>query len=226
MLSILYPSHCFSCGQLGPSFCLRCRSGLIPIQADTCLYCEKKSVLGLTHPQCSQNKGVDGNMSILHYKGSLKKIFTGIKFGLATNGWKDLFLSIRPEFCHTLIPWLRFVGEDAILCPIPLHPQREKERGFNQSDMICRFFQILTQLPRRDVLIRTVNTPKQSLTINKQERQKNIQGSYRWIQGGTPISNLILIDDIITTGSTIHEASVEAKKHGVGRVFALSLARG
>lgn len=226
MLSILFPSHCFSCGQLGPTICLRCRNKLIPVQSETCIYCEKNSVLGLTHPTCTQKDGLDGAMSVLQYGGPLKTIITSIKFGLATDGWNDLFLSIRADFCYKLTPWLYLVGQDARFCPIPLHPQRRKERGFNQADAIYQFFQLFTNIPRDDVLIRKVNTPKQSQTINKIQRKKNIRKSFQWIKGKTPTHTLILVDDIITTGSTMHEAAVEAKKHGVGRVFALSLARG
>lgn len=113
-----------------------------------------------------------------------------------------------------------------VIIPIPIAPTRFRQRGFNQSELIAyamsRQFtiQLLTS-----VLVKTHHTKKQGTARSREERAQNITGSFsidhqHLIQG----KNIILVDDIVTTGSTLSEARHVLIKAGAQRVIAWTLA--
>lgn len=113
-----------------------------------------------------------------------------------------------------------------VIIPIPIARTRFRQRGFNQSELIARAMshrftiQLLTS-----VLVKTHHTKKQGTTRSREERAQNITGSFsvdhqHLIQG----KHIILIDDIVTTGSTLLEARHALIKAGAHRVIAWTLA--
>lgn len=113
-----------------------------------------------------------------------------------------------------------------IIIPIPITRKRLTERGFNQSLLIARAMAQQFSLPlAANVLIKNKHTNKQGIAKSREERSQNILGSFtvhnhHLIQG----KNVIIIDDIVTTGSTLKEARATLIKSGAHRVIAWTLA--
>lgn len=126
-------------------------------------------------------------------------------------------------------------NEEMILIPIPIHKKRLKERGYNQCDLISkslmREFQKKTELKfgviyKPNILIRSKYTQKQSWS-NKKERQKNLKNVFvvdKKFKKEISCKKIILIDDVITTGSTIGEAKKVLLESGAVSVMAICLA--
>lgn len=95
-----------------------------------------------------------------------------------------------------------FVQTEAVIIPVPLHPQRQRERGFNQSQIIAFQLARYLNLPIIDCQ-RLVNTPHQ-VGLNGQQRQKNMQNVFSITQTNyLSTKTAIIVDDVITTGATI-----------------------
>lgn len=165
-------------------------------------------------------------MSIFHYNPLFKKIIKTVKYGLATKVLDELFLSIDPTALYKLTTYKKLEGE-YYLHPIPLHKGRLRERGFNQALLISRFFQKFVDVPILEVLERTKETTSQARISSLNERWQNLRGAFTLTKKDSIYNkDIILIDDVMTTGSTILSAAYTLKKNGARTVHALTLAHG
>jgi ComF family protein len=106
-----------------------------------------------------------------------------------------------------------------IVVPVPLHPTRLRERGFNQSEMLARLVGAALNVPVEPrMLRRTRNTPTQT-ALDYESRRKNVAGAFR--VGDAPIDgqNVLLVDDVSTTGATISECADALHEAGAGDIF-------
>ncbi len=112
-----------------------------------------------------------------------------------------------------------------IIVPVPIHDNRRKERGYNQSELICSRLSNDTGLVDTNILTRVVDTPHQT-GLDRANRKKNIHSAFKVsdrskVKGKT----ILVIDDIYTTGSTIDECVKTLKKAGANAVYVLCLSR-
>lgn len=113
-----------------------------------------------------------------------------------------------------------------VLIPIPLHPSRLKQRGFNQSYELAKHIGRQLDIPvYKDTLIRHSPTPKQS-GLNRKEREKNIKNAFRFKEpskaklAGIMGKHIAILDDVITTSSTVREAAITLN---LGKPAAISI---
>ena len=112
-----------------------------------------------------------------------------------------------------------------VLVPVPLHPARLRHRGFNQSLLIAQRAAVHLGVEVQDDLIRTRRTDAQ-VTLGSDQRLANVFGAFA-VRGDTELSGLsvVLIDDVITTGSTLSACAEALHKVGASRVMAATIAR-
>lgn len=123
------------------------------------------------------------------------------------------------------------VPANAALLAVPLHRQKRRERGFNQSELLASAVSQKLSLPLLppDTLERVKNTPPQAHVRGREERQKNVASAF-----AVPITNtrvvagktILLVDDIATTGSTLNDAARALKEAGAAHVWGLVVAKG
>lgn len=118
--------------------------------------------------------------------------------------------------------------KDAVIVPVPLHPKRMRARGFNQTEIIAKTYSELSKIPIADSesLIRKKNTPPQTTVADRSKRIENMRDVF-FVKNATDIfgKNVILIDDVATTGSTINEAAKALKRGGAREVWVFTVAR-
>lgn len=113
-------------------------------------------------------------------------------------------------------------------CPVPLHPRRERSRGFNQSELIARELSRLTGIPLdTTALRRTRNTPPQVGMQTTGDRRRNIADAFECAAGISDIEGrrYMLIDDVVTTGSTMSDCAHALKDAGALNVWGIAFAR-
>ena len=110
--------------------------------------------------------------------------------------------------------------------PVPLHPSRRRKRGFNQAEILAEELGKLCGIPvETDVLFRIRKTAPQKV-LGREGRMKNLRGAFGVSAGWNPCGNVLLIDDIYTTGATLERAAAVLKKAGVQKVFFLTISIG
>jgi competence protein ComFC len=112
-----------------------------------------------------------------------------------------------------------------LVIPIPLSKRRERKRGFNQAEIIAHYFANYFNYGLNLDLKKIKNTLAQS-SLKENRRQENIIDAFSWTGENLNKKNIILIDDVITTGATINEAAKILKKAGAKKIIALAIAKG
>lgn len=222
---LLFPKTCAGCGAIGSFVCLRCQKKLLILEKQRCFYCKSPSLYGFTHPGCKRRFGVDGVISVYVYNPFLKKLLKTAKYRLAREALDELLnLSTIPVgllLYSVGSPFKKFPAQ-----PVPLHSLRLRARGFNQGAVICRFLKTLgTSIEICDILKRYRNTPPQAQMKTRAKRYLNTVAAFRIKKTKIP-EELLLVDDVITSGSTIRAATETLKRAGVKKVIAFSLAHG
>jgi ComF family protein len=116
--------------------------------------------------------------------------------------------------------------QDFILVPVPLHFWREKKRGFNQSRLLAENLSTFLNIPLADCLKRIKNTQPQAKAKNGEERIGNIAGCFAMKNPAEVAGkNIILIDDVFTSGATMNEAVKVLKSARAKKIIALTLAK-
>jgi len=230
-VDLLFSRQCLGCGREGSYFCPHCFKKIQMMEKLICPACEKPAINGITHPRCQTRYALNGLTSIFPYKGVIKTAISKLKYKFVTDLAEDLFtLMIRiirvEENRFKLLNHLR-QDSKVILLPIPLHWRRENWRGFNQSELLGKkLADHLGWQLRNDILIRQKHAQPQ-VKLKGDERQQNIHGAFK-ISPNIQIfqyPNIVIFDDVWTTGSTLNEAGKVLKIAGTKKVWGLTLAR-
>lgn len=122
---------------------------------------------------------------------------------------------------------LAFNFDDYLILPIPLHSKRQRERGFNQSELIASTLATQLHLPMlTDTLEKIKQTKPQAETKNIQERRANLAGCFRVTKPELVLrKNIILVDDVCTSGATLIEATNVLKQAGGRNIIGFVIAQ-
>lgn len=223
----IFPVFCVGCGLPGTKFCFRCRTKVFPYFPQKCLYCGKSSFLGFTHGYCFKTFGVDGSFSFFHYQNPLVKLLKIAKYKHSEPLLWELLQELPVKQVFNLLDLKKFLLPLVVVC-VPQHMRDKKIRGFNQSYIIGKHISQILNIPTSDFLVKTRRVEKQA-RLPYQLREKNIKGAFKIFSKNfkriVGKSNLLIVDDVITTGATIKELAWVLKRRGVPRVFAVSLFR-
>lgn len=225
LVDLIYPPRCLACNTRGRDYiCLSCLSRIERVPGPYCRRCGQ-STHGLRCRNCVGRVASFTNArAVGQYNGLLRESIHELKYGgkrvLATPLGDLLYdyLDKRSDF-----PWRRA----NCLIPVPIHPARERIRGYNQSDLLAERLSELTRLPLlRGSLVRSSRTRPQ-VDLSPEERRVNVRAAFQvrnadTIRGKT----VLLVDDVATTCSTIHECSLALLEAGAERVYVVCLAFG
>ncbi len=220
IVDFLFPRWCVGCGKEGEFICPSCRRSLPRVMPPLCPRCGKPRPSGTLYPTCvSWQAQIDGIRSPFRFDGVMRQAIHQLKYrnlrALAEPLAKLLndYLSINP------VP-----GE--VLVPVPLHQKRLRERGYNQSSLLAKELGKLTNLPVvDDCLIRQRHAPPQARSSTVEERRRNVAGAFVCRDHRLQDKQVLLIDDVATSGATLDAGAAALKAAGVTSVWGLVLAR-
>jgi ComF family protein len=199
LLSFLFPDRCVGCGGWGALFCQTCLRQLSP------------------YPHDSYPAQLDAVYVAWIYGGPLQHAIHALKY----KGQRRVAAALAD---HLMAAMLR-PATAAVLLPVPLHADRLVERGFNQSAEIAVALGRRWRMPVLDnALIRSRDTGHQA-KLARRERASNVAGAFVWRLEQPPPENVILIDDVLTTGATLAACADALRAAGCASVSALALAR-
>ncbi len=111
------------------------------------------------------------------------------------------------------------------VCPVPLHPARLRERGYNQSELLAREVASSTGKEFLDLLVRQKNTPTQTRKMDHSERRQNLKGAFVARPGMSAAGRaVIIVDDVTTSGATLDAAGRRLLLEGATALFGLAVA--
>ncbi len=228
---IFFPSFCHLCSSLlelpgERVICRSCWKRIIPSSSPFCLCCGRfYEGEGDDHLcwDCLKNRPpFSCHRSCGRYRGILKDIILLFKYRRLQLLGKGLAHLIYRSLGEEEKIWW---GAEALI-PVPLHPRKKRQRGFNQAQVIAGELSKLKGIECvDDMLIKIKNVPPQT-ALDMEERKRNIRGAYG-VKNSKKIKGkvVILVDDVFTTGSTVRECSSVLKTAGADEVRAITVAQ-
>ena len=207
LLSTLFEPPCAACGKALPN----------PLNGAVCEDCW--ATLRLSPPLLDRlraDQGVDWSCAVDRYEGRMKEIIHALKY----DGRRSVAPPLGALMRRT---GARLLKDADLAVPVPLHPRREYQRGFNQADDLARHL----GLPVAQLLRRVVHTQSQ-VELPKEQRRENVKDAFAFsVAGsGSPVPGVVaLVDDVSTTGATLDACARVLKQAGVKEVRALTAAR-
>jgi len=209
LLNIVFPVYCISCEKKGSELCLNCLSRSPEAERESAKWIFP--CFDYRHPLIKKA------IWLIKYKGRkrLVQVFAEILHGRILEELSELF--VMQNF------------HEPILIPIPLSKKRYRERGFNQAELLCKeLIKLQTPSPftlSNNILIKIKETEHQARIRDRSVRLKNIANSFA-VKNAELIKNrnIILIDDVTTTGATLTEAKKTLKDAGARKVIAFTIA--
>ena len=231
ILDLLYPPRCEACGRLRrEAICAECWAGIARIERPVCEVCgEPFDPRAKAAPRCQRcrrggYRAVSVARSAAYYEGPLVEAVRRFKYHCQMVLWRPL----GRLMVETLE---RGAGGDLdpatidVVCPVPLHESRLRERGFNQSELLGEVVAEAIGKPLQSLLDRTRPTLPQ-VELPAQSRAANVRHAFaprlnEVIRG----ERVLLIDDLFTTGATLAECARVLRRTGAEEVRVLTLAR-
>jgi len=219
-LDLLFPPRCAVCRRVGSLLCQVCISDFVPVVGPVCQVCgEPQSTANLCARCTVQPRAFSSVRSGFAYSGTIRPAIHALKYNHKPGLAKPLAEALSRAITRTPSP-------DEYLCAVPLYSEREIARGYNQSKLLAHSLGAIWEIPviAADAFCRMRNTTSQ-VELDYSARQANVEGAFKadptLIEGHA----ILLIDDVCTTGATLHACAVALLAAGATSVNAITLAR-
>ncbi|MCL2013955.1 MAG: ComF family protein [Oscillospiraceae bacterium] len=220
-LDIFYPKRCLVCGKPGAGsgsvgtieyICLKCVDKVEFVGDDICTKCAK--------PECrcrKRNFYFDCAIAPFVYTGAISDSVVRLK------EYSDF--STAQGFAHYMAVMLKKLvdtSEIDVIVPVPAHISRKSKKGYNQSEIIARYLSKLTGIPFDKKILKKIKPTMPQRNLNGEARRHNLTGSFAASEKAARGKNIILADDVITTGETLNCCAQELKRAGAGRIYCIA----
>lgn len=228
ILDIIFPKYCINCGKEGGYLCPDCFSLIDIFEQQYCPFCFPPKIVfeGKTCISCKKFKKLNGLYCAASYDSFIvKKLINQFKYGPHIKELSKPLASLIINHLMNLNKLSTF--NNFSLIPVPLHKKKLRQRGFNQAQELAKELSETLKIPIiNNVLIKIKQTPAQ-MELKKEEREKNIRGVFS-CQKPDLIRDkkILLVDDVLTTGSTMEECTRALKGAGAKEVWGIVAARG
>lgn len=231
LLDLLYPPSCPACGSSEAAsddleWCPGCLEALPWIRGSQCQGCGRPFPKSPSSPDHLCGECILGTFhfdrarSVLYHADFVRETVHAVKFGARLH----LVRPLSQLLVRTVQDWEGSVID--LLIPVPLHPLRLRQRGFNQAALLGRFLSRKIAVPMDlGLLKRGVWTVPQT-RLSREERLKNVKDAF-FVENPERLEgrNVLLVDDVFTTGSTLSECAKVLKENGAVEVLAVTLSR-
>lgn len=214
IIDLIFPKICVGCSRQGEYICCDCQKELRKPE-EICPECGKPSLDGRVHARCRTRQGMDGLVAGLSYHGMVQQCLKKVKY-------KSAFDII--QFLYRIAKLAKLEGS-MVTC-VPMWRGKERKRGFNQAKVLAEIVAKEFGLKEVDLLSR-IRPTSPMFGLKKSERRENVRGAFKLLDPANKLvnQNIILVDDVWTTGATMRECARVLRRSGAETVWGLTLAR-
>ncbi len=196
MIKNFFPKYCVCCNkEVNTYLCNKCLNKL-QNTLPQCPICNTLSSCGLTHTKCATNN-IDQLITLYKYNKQTHKIMRYIKYK-GCNSIIDIVINNRLKI-------LEKISSNSVVIPIPMFNQKRRDRGYNVAEEIAKRVSLYTEMKVLKNNLYKIKQTKSQSTIKKNKRKLNVRNSFIWKPSKEYFNRILLVDDVITTKSTIQE---------------------
>ncbi len=226
-LDILWPRVCLGCNILLPStsqyayLCIFCAANIPELKNQSCIGCGNQRADGSTCHKCRPDWHITACYAVAPYGAPpIERIVTTLKYRFIRDVANDM-AALMAKHCGVL-------AKNKIITFVPTSTHRQRWRGFNQSELIAKKLSEITNTRCIPLLTKRKGFGPQVKTAGRGERLQNIQGAHAILANEVSRvsgQNIILIDDVVTTGATLNDCARALKEAGVRSITGLCFAK-
>jgi ComF family protein len=222
LLDLLLPPRCVHCKASNSWFCNNCVAQTAFISTKVCHRCGTPIATEFSPcNQCAVNPlhAIDGIRSASFFDNNpIRSAIHALKY----NNHKAVAQPLAKILANTVRQYNLIADE---IVPIPLHPSRQKERGYNQSELLAQHLGQILALPVNTTTLKRIKKTETQMTLGALARKTNVKNAFDCNNNQLTHKHLLLIDDVCTTGSTLDACAETLKAHGTVSVWGLTLAK-
>jgi ComF family protein len=228
ILDLIFPKECLGCKKENTYLCFACREKIELNKKFKCALCHHQTSKGRICPACCTESSLLALWLAADYNNELlQNLIHNLKYSYVeelSEVLADLMIKYLEQ--HNILIDFGLNKDNTVIVPVPLHRKRYLSRGFNQSDLLAQKIANYYKLSKFDLLLRKRNTLSQ-INLNRNARQANVKdafilNNYRNLDN---TKKIILIDDVVTTGSTLNECAKVLSQNGFKEIYALVIAQ-
>ncbi|PLS81077.1 hypothetical protein CYG49_03005 [Candidatus Saccharibacteria bacterium] len=214
ILNVVAPHHCVGCNEEGSLLCSVCFEAVTEGPTPLCCFCSAPSAMDWLCTSCRTIKKCDAVWVVGSYENELKNLVHAFKFERAK--------AARTVIAKLLLTTLPYIPTTTIVVSVPTTPQHTRQRGYDHTCLVASL--IATERGYKyQPLLKRISSTRQ-LGKDRKERFIQAEEAFAVVQPLPRDAQILLIDDVITTGATVQAAARCLKEAGAARVFVLALA--
>ncbi|MBD3238778.1 MAG: hypothetical protein GF332_04030 [Candidatus Moranbacteria bacterium] len=224
LLKLVFPVKCYGCNIFGYYVCPNCAQRILRYKNKRCPFCLCASQVGRLCYRCQKKYFLKQVMILTYYDQALiQKLIQAMKYSsvylIARDLAQVLYLNFKTYLTTNKLAFI----------PVPAHKKKITNRGFNQAVLLARHLSRITKLPVNEELLLKIKNTQAQMQLKNKEKRKNNQANAFVVnkQNIKKFKNLeiVLIDDVLTTGSTLIECAKVLNQAGFQNITAIVLAR-
>lgn len=225
MTDILFPRRCPVCGEIvlpkGSLICPGCMAKLSWVRRPVCKKCGKEVADGTIEYcyDCTRHKRTfDYGLSLINYDDTASRSMARIKY----NNRREYLDFYSEAMVRKMGKRIQSMNGD-VLVPVPVHPSRRRERGFNQAEELAVRLSGPLGIPVNTAILKRERKTAPQKSLDSSGRLKNLEQAFSASALPPGIKNIILVDDIYTTGSTVEACTRVLRKAGAENVYFVTI---
>ncbi|MBN1666389.1 MAG: ComF family protein [Anaerolineales bacterium] len=218
-LDLVFPPVCGGCGQSGQRWCAKCQASVKRLQPPLCDRCGQTIKNSGLCERCQQaSPSFVKTRSWAEFSGPLREAVHSYKY--------QRNLGMAEIFANCLSAYLLELGWSvALIVPVPLGKERHHQRGYNQAALMAHWLALSAQIPYNDRSLQRVRETQSQVGLSTRERKQNVFGAFKVHGNGVLGKDILLVDDVMTSGATLNACADALLAAGAHQVFGLTLAR-
>ncbi len=235
ILDIIFPIECLNCGKEGTWLCDNCKKKIILKEKQYCFNCKIENDFGHFCFNCKKYYALNGIFIASDYENEIvAKVIRTLKYKfiqemaeILSQILVDFIEKMKNDKKSVLPPYVLRDLENVLVTSVPLYYKRLHWRGFNQAELIAKSFSHKLNLEFDPNLLLRVKHNKPQVELPEMQRKINLKNSFKLInKKKVKDRNIIIIDDVATTGSTLNECAKALRQNKKQEIWGLVVAKG
>lgn len=223
-ISLFFPNICLVCRKKltkNDIICKKCINDFARLETNKCLLCRENPAENGICQSCRTEFQFDGVVSVFKFNEVIQSLIHNLKY----NEFKKIGIFLG-EFLADKLSNYDFISKIDYIIPVPLHKVKKRERGFNQSDIIAKALSDKLNIKLGNHIVKRAKYTKTQTRLTKKEREINVRNAFK-IKSHKDVKNknFLIVDDVITTGSTMKSIALLLKEYYANQVYVASIAR-